>query len=86
MKDYSIPDLKFNVVFVNFEHLGPKFHSDGDFVFPSIAFVSKLQQEAGLSNSGVPNDYVLEEEGIGYDINSSNPGVDSQYSKSPISV
>lgn len=48
---YCIPDLQFDGLLADGDHLGSEFHSDGDFVFLSEAVVDELQEEAGFPDA-----------------------------------
>lgn len=51
--NYSVPDLEFDIIIVDFNKFGTELNADGDFVFLSIAFVRVLEKKAGLSDTWI---------------------------------
>lgn len=48
---YSIPNLQFNVLVVDSNHLGSEFNSDSHFMLLPKAFIDELEEQAGLPDT-----------------------------------
>ena len=57
----GIPDLEFNIFVFDGDGFGPELDPDGDIVSGSGFVFDELEDDAGLANTGITDDYKLEQ-------------------------